>query len=419
LLRAPKGTKDILPNESYKWQYIEQKIRSVCELFGYSEIRTPVFEHTELFLRGVGNTTDIVQKEMYTFSDKANRSITLKPEGTAGVVRAFLENNIYADPQPTKLFYLNCPVFRYENTQAGRLREHHQFGVEVFGASSPSIDVEVIMLALKLFDKLGISGIALNINSIGCQECRPEYNAMLVEYFNEKRDELCKTCRERLDKNPLRILDCKEEKCMKLCENAPKLIEHLCKDCRNSFEEVKTRLSRFGVGYETNPNIVRGLDYYTKTVFEIISTGIGSQGTVCGGGRYDKLVAELDGPEMPGIGFGLGMERLLMVMENQGIEIPKRGGIQVFIATVSHDVKIFAQEICIKLRDTGIIAEIDHADRSLKSQLKYANKLNAKFVVIIGEDEIKAGQLKLKNMRTGEETTAIQSKIFEILENDI
>ncbi|MGI6153928.1 MAG: histidine--tRNA ligase, partial [Christensenellaceae bacterium] len=320
-INAPKGTKDVLPGESYKWQYIEKTVREICSVFGYREIRTPVFEHTELFLRGVGDTTDIVQKEMYTFTDKGDRSVTLKPEGTAGVVRAFIESGLANGPQPTKMYYLNCPVFRYERPQSGRLREHHQFGIEAFGAGDASVDAEVISVALTLFDKVGMKNLRLNINSIGCEKCRPGYHEALKDYLRENYDSLCETCKERFEKNPLRILDCKVESCQSLIKEAPVMIDHLCEECDSHFDALKGYLGALDIEYSVNPFIVRGLDYYTKTVFEIISDSIGAQGTVCGGGRYDKLVKEIGGPDMPGIGFGLGIERLLLVMENEGIEI--------------------------------------------------------------------------------------------------
>ena len=314
-MRAPKGTKDILPDESYRWQYVEEKIRDITRRFHFSEIRVPTFEHTELFLRGVGDTTDVVQKEMYTFNDKGDRSITLRPEGTAGVTRAFIESGMAAGPQPTKMYYLALPVFRYENPQAGRLREHHQFGVEFFGAPDASADAEIINLAWTVLRELGITKLKLNINSIGCKECRKTYNDALVAYYEQRENELCDTCKTRLHKNPLRLLDCKEEHCSELAADAPKIIDYLCDDCNSHFESLKGYLALLGIEYAVNPLIVRGLDYYTKTVFEIISDEIGAKGTVCGGGRYDGLIQELGGPDMPGVGFGMGMERLLMVLD--------------------------------------------------------------------------------------------------------
>lgn len=405
LTQAPKGTRDVLPAESYKWHYLENIIREICARGGYREIRTPVFEHTELFLRGVGDTTDIVQKEMYTFLDKGERSVTLKPEGTAGVVRAFAEHGIASQAQPTKMYYLTNPIFRYENPQAGRLREHHQFGVEVFGAASASIDAEVISLALTLFGTLGIKGLKLHINSIGCPNCRPQYNALLSEYFASRKEDLCPTCLARLEKNPLRILDCKEEKCKKIVAGAPLMIDHLCAECADHFESLKSYLEALNILYEVDPFIVRGLDYYTKTVFEIISTGIGSQGTVCGGGRYDKLVGQIGGLDMPGIGFGLGMERLLLVLENEGVKIPEPNLYDIYFCTMGQEARKKAFALVNELRALGFRADMDHCERSLKAQFKYADKCAAPYVAVIGEDELKAGVVKLRDMKNSAEQT--------------
>jgi len=354
-------------------------------------------------LRGVGDTTDIVQKEMYTFEDKGGRSITLKPEGTAGVVRSFVENGMSSQAQPTKMYYLSAPIFRYENPQSGRLREHHQFGVEVFGAKDASIDAEIIMTALALFEKLGINGLKLNINSIGCPNCRPSYNAMLNKYFTSKKDDLCPTCRERLDKNPLRILDCKEEKCRLVIADAPVMVNELCSECADHFEALKGYLDEMDISYEVNPFIVRGLDYYTKTVFEIISDTIGAQGTVCGGGRYDKLVREVGGQDVPGIGFGLGIERLLMVLENEGIKIPEPRLFDVYFVTMGDTARKKAFSLVAGLRENGIRAEVDHCGRSIKAQFKYADKCGVPYVAVIAEDEMKNGEAKLRNMNTGDE----------------
>lgn len=402
LTKAPKGTKDILPYDSYKWNYIENIIRNLCSNFGYRELRTPTFEHTELFLRGVGDTTDIVQKEMYTFKDKGDRSITLKPEGTAGAARSFIENNMYNDTLPQKMFYFT-PVFRYENPQAGRLREHHQFGIEVFGASKATIDAEVISLALNVFKTLGVKGLQLNINSIGCPDCRPKYNKILTEYLMDNEDKLCDTCKERMHKNPLRALDCKQKSCQETVKNAPLIIDYLCDDCKEHFESLKKCLNSAGIEFKVNPFIVRGLDYYTKTVFEIVSNSIGSQGTVCGGGRYDGLVEQCGGPSVPGIGFGMGIERLLIVMESQNIVIPKPELYDAFICTMGSAAMDASFPLLLKLRENGVKAEIDHTGRSIKAQFKYANKINAKYVIVIGEDELKNNSVKLKNMQDGNE----------------
>lgn len=403
LTNAPKGTKDVLPAESYKWQYIENIIRDICLRYGYREIRTPVFEHTELFLRGVGGTTDIVQKEMYTFLDKGNRSITLRPEGTAGVVRSYIENSLFADPQPAKVYYLSAPIFRYEKNQAGRFREHHQFGAEVFGSPGPSIDAEVIMLALTVFRELKINGLELNINSIGCGECRPEYNKALVEYLYKNEKGLCITCRERVSKNPLRVLDCKEEGCSGIIKGAPVILDYLCGECGGHFEGLKKRLETAGVDYSVNPYIVRGLDYYTKTVFEMISNDIGAKGTVCGGGRYDGLVEEIGGPPTPGIGFGMGIERLLLVLESMGIELPKPDYCDVYVCSIGQEAEIKGFSIAAELRDSGLKTECDHMGRSVKAQLKYANKIGAAWVIIIGDEELKSGKAIVRDMLNSKE----------------
>ncbi len=415
LTKAPKGTKDVLPVQSAGWHYVESAAREVCSLFGYREIRTPVFEHTELFLRGVGDTTDIVQKEMYTFEDKGGRSITLKPEGTAGVVRSFVENSLYAEALPVKMYYLNAPVFRYERPQAGRLREHHQFGIEAFGAPGPSIDAEVISVALTLFKKLGITSLALNINSIGCKECRPAYNAALREYLKQNEDKLCGVCRERMVTNPLRVLDCKLDSCQEIVRNAPKMLDMLCGDCGGHFEGLQQRLKSSDIEYKINPLIVRGLDYYTKTVFEIISTSIGAQGTVCGGGRYDGLVEELGGPSMPGVGFGMGLERLLLVLESLGIELPSPSLCDVFVCTLGDAAAVEGFRVVSGLRDAGIKAECDHMGRSLKAQLKYAGKISAEYAAIIGDDELAKGVAVLRNMKKSEENIVPLTELHQFI----
>jgi len=415
---APKGTKDVTPAESYKWRHIESVMRGICDVFGFREVRTPVFEHTELFLRGVGGTTDIVQKEMYTFTDKGNRSVTLKPEGTAGVVRAFVEDRIYADAQPTKMFYLYCPVFRYERPQAGRLREHHQFGVEAFGASDASADAEIIALAFSVFNALGVRELSLNINSIGCECCRPAYTERLKEYFQPHIGQMCEDCRRRIDQNPLRLLDCKNESCAAIASDAPSMLDSLCDDCASHFEDLKRYLAALDLPYAVNPKIVRGLDYYTKTVFEIISTHAGSQGTVCGGGRYDKLVEEIGGPAMAGVGFGMGMERLLLVMENQGVQIPRPALCDVFFCTYGEAAKTLAVRLCATLRKNGVKAEVDHARRSMKAQFKYADKLGAVYTVVIGGDELAKGAVKLKNMQSGEERMVEAEKLAKAIQTD-
>ncbi|MCR5808026.1 MAG: histidine--tRNA ligase [Clostridiales bacterium] len=403
-IQAPKGTKDVIPSESHKWHYIEKTMRDMCALYGARELRTPIIEHTELFLRGVGDTTDIVQKEMYTFLDKGERSITLKPEGTAGMVRAFIENRLFNEPMPQKLYYLNSPTFRYEKPQAGRLREHHQFGIEMVGSFAPETDAEVILLALTLFKKLGVHDLALHINSIGCPECRKDYNAALREYLAGYLDQMCETCRSRFDKNPMRIIDCKEPKCREIVKNAPRTIDFLCEDCRKHFEGVKACLDAAGAEYVVDPDIVRGLDYYTGTVFEVISNRIGAQGAVCAGGRYNGLIEELGGQSIPAVGFGMGMERLLAVMDANGVEFPKVQGPTVYFAANGDEPRKKAFALTQKLRENGISAEFDHMDRSFKAQFKYANKIDAKYTVAIGDEELELGIVKVKCMADGSET---------------
>ncbi|KXZ39436.1 histidyl-tRNA synthetase [Alkalithermobacter thermoalcaliphilus JW-YL-7 = DSM 7308] len=402
LTKAPRGTNDILPKESYKWVYVENLFRKVCSLFGYSEIRTPIFEHTELFKRGVGETTDIVQKEMYSFQDNGGRDITLKPEGTAPAVRAFIENKLYAQVQPTKLFYIT-PCFRYERPQAGRLRQFHQFGIEVFGSSYPSVDAEVIALAIEFLNRLNLKNLELRINSIGCIECRREYNNILREYLSKKVDKLCKTCQDRYDRNPLRILDCKNESCIKEIEDAPLLIDYICDECKDHFEKVKKNLTDMQIQFKVDPKIVRGLDYYNKTAFEIISNDIGSQSTVCGGGRYDKLVQELGGPETTGVGFGMGVERLLLTLENNNIQIPNENTLDIFVVTLGERAEQESFKILSKLRQNDISCDKDHLARSLKAQFKYSDKVNAKFTVVIGDDEIEKNVVQLKDMSTSQQ----------------
>ena len=414
--QAPKGTKDVLPGESYKWQYIENEIRKLCRCYGILELRTPVIEHTELFMRGVGDTTDIVQKEMYTFTDNGDRSITLKPEGTAGMVRAFLENRLFNETMPQKMYYLNAPVFRYEKPQAGRLREHHQFGIEIFGSASCETDAEAMLLALTLFKRLGIGELTLRINSIGCTECRKEYNKALFEYLSSNSDRLCPVCRERLKKNPMRIVDCKEEGCREVCKAAPRTIDYLCDSCKAHFEGLQRCLDAAGVEYIIDPDIVRGLDYYTGTVFEIVSSRIGAQGTVCGGGRYNNLVAELGGTPTPAVGFGLGMERLLMVMENNNAFFPEPACPNIYFAAIGEAPRLKAFSIVQQLRERGIYAEFDHMDKSLKAQFKYANKIAAKYVVVLGEEELANNSVKVKCMADGSENMIPLNDIVSFFE---
>ena len=401
--KAIKGTQDILPEEVYKNQFIEQTVLDIARKFGFREIRTPVFEHTELFQRGVGETTDVVQKEMYTFDDKGGRSITLRPEGTAGAVRAFLEHGLFNEALPQKFCYLiNC--YRYEKPQAGRWREFQQFGVEMLGAGAPAADAEVISLANEIFAFLGVEGLELQINSIGCPECRKNYHKALKEYFETKKDELCPTCLGRLEKNPMRILDCKSPVCSSIGKDAPAILDYICDDCSAHFESVKKYLDKMNIGYVVNPRIVRGLDYYTRTVFEFVSTQIGAQGTVCGGGRYDGLVEELGGQHIPSLGFGMGTGRLLMLLEAQGIELPKPSGCDLYIAPMGENASYEAAAIVADLRAGGISAQTDVVGRSLKAQMKYADKIGAKYTMVLGDDEIAQGKAKVKNMDSGEST---------------
>jgi len=400
--RLPKGTKDIFGKEILLWQHVEGVMRDVCSTFGYGEVRTPVFEHTELFLRGIGDTTDVVQKEMYTFLDKGNRSITLKPEGTAGTVRAYMNSGLMAEAQPIKLYYIT-PAFRYEKPQAGRFREFHQFGIEAFGSKSAEIDAEVISLAYTLLSKLGIDNVELKINSVGCPECRADYNEKLKEYFEARKDKLCKTCLERLDKNPMRIIDCKVESCKEITKDAPRILDHLDEECSTHFEKLKSVLDIMGIDYSIDKDIVRGLDYYTKTVFEFISNDIGAQATVCGGGRYDNLIENIDGPATPGVGFGLGIERLLMTLEGNGIEIPMPETYDVFFVALGDDARVKAVELLQKMRKAGLKGDLDHLGRSMKAQFKYSDKMNAKYNIIIGEQELEKGIAMLRDMASGEQ----------------
>ena len=396
-LQAPKGTKDMLPSEAYKWHFIENKFREISAKYGIREIRTPIFEHTEVFLRGVGETTDVVQKEMYTFDDKGGRSITLKPEGTAAAVRAFIESSMYADTQPTKLFYIT-PVFRYENVQKGRLRQFHQYGIEIFGSQAPSLDAETIALAMGALQEFGIKDVSLNINSLGCPKCRAKYNEALKKYLEENYDGLCNTCKDRFEKNPMRIIDCKEKSCKEITKNVPTILDYICEECSNHFDEVKTYLDALNIKYTVDPYIVRGLDYYTKTVFEFIHNGL----TVCGGGRYDKLIEELGGPEMPAVGFGLGLERLLMLLQEENIEIPVPVYMDIFVGNRGEKAGIEAFKIVNALRDKGIKAECDHMKKSVKAQMKFGNKIGARFTMILGDDELETKNARLKRMSDGE-----------------
>ena len=399
-IKAPRGTSDVLGKDSYKWQYVENAGRETAEVFGFKEVRFPTFEETELFDRGVGDTTDIVQKEMYTFNDKGGRSITLRPEGTASVARQTSEHGLFGGLLPIKDYYI-ISCFRYEKPQAGRFREFHQFGVEMFGPKDPSADVEIIKLAASFLEKLGIKA-NLTINSIGCPECRAKFQQSLREYFENRKEELCETCKSRLEKNPMRILDCKSPVCSALAKDAPKITDYLCEECQTHFDGVKKRLELSGISYTVNPRIVRGLDYYTKTVFEFVSDNIGAQGTVCGGGRYDGLVAQMGGQPTPALGFAMGLERLILLMDACGCEYKPEPTCDLYIASIGEAASLKAFEMVSKLRTEGLYAENDVIGRSVKAQMKYADKIGAKFSLVLGDDEILNNRAKLKNMATGE-----------------
>ncbi|MEF9953084.1 MAG: histidine--tRNA ligase [Clostridium sp.] len=415
LTKGPRGTKDVLPSEAYKWQHIEKAAREVASAFSAHEIRTPVFEHTELFLRGVGETTDIVQKEMYTFMDKGDRSITLKPEGTAPAARSFIENNLGVDQQ-LKMYYIT-PCFRYERPQAGRLREFHQFGVEFFGASGYEADAELISLAIAYLKKLGIEGLKVNINNLGCKECRTKYNDALKDYLRSNMESLCETCNTRFEKNPLRIIDCKNPGCKEIAKDVPVIIDYVCDGCREHFDGLKNELDFMGINYVVDPYIVRGLDYYTKTVFEIISEDIGAQSTICGGGRYDSLIEECGGKATPAVGFAVGLERLILTLEGMGIEINKPEGVKIFIAALGDEAKTYASKLAQDLRLDGISCERDLLSRSLKAQMKYANKLGAKYSIVLGENELKENKASLKNMETSESVDITLSDLVTIMKD--
>ncbi|MBQ9298399.1 MAG: histidine--tRNA ligase [Clostridia bacterium] len=412
MIQKPKGTRDIIQTESYKWQHIENIVKNILKNYGYKEIRTPVFESTELFQRGVGDTTDVVQKEMYTFEDKGGRSITLRPEGTASVVRAYIENGMASMPSPVKLWY-NMAMYRYENVQKGRLREFHQIGAEVFGSTSYQADVETIVMANDILSKLNIPNVELNINSIGCPKCRTEYQNALREFIRPNLDKYCDTCKSRFERNPMRILDCKEEKCKQLNHGAPVILDYLCEECREHFESVKGLLDTLGIKYNIDPEIVRGLDYYTKTVFEFISKNEGY--TVLAGGRYDGLVKELDGQDTPALGFALGMERLIEIYEKYNTEV-QNAKPQLFVAQIGEQANIYATKLVYKLRQNGIYVEKDITGKSINAQFKYANKIGAKYVITIGENELQTNTAELKNMETGE-TMQIELDVNEIIEN--
>ena len=402
-IQSPKGTRDMLPRDSHVWQWIEQVMREEAALAGYREVRTPVFEYTELFERGVGDTTDIVQKEMYTFLDKGERSITLKPEGTAGAVRALVEHKLYAEPLPVKMYYLNNPIFRYENPQHGRLREHHQFGMECFGVKGPTADAEVILTVLAILGRLGMKDLSVHINSIGCPVCRPNYHTALREHLAAHYEGLCAQCKDRFQRNPLRVLDCKEKGCQAITQGAPSILNYLCSECETHFEGLQALLTLRGIRFKVNPGIVRGLDYYTKTVFEIVMQSPRGELALCGGGRYDGLVQEIGGPELPGVGFGIGTERIILELQNQGINPPEVTVTDVYAASLGEEGRLPAFRLCMDLRKLGVKADCDHMERSLKAQFRYADKIGARLIAILGGDELQRGAIRIKNMISGEE----------------
>ncbi len=402
IISAPKGTKDVLPNQVYKWHFVEKAFAGICKRYGFKEIRTPVFEHTELFTKGVGDTTDIVEKQMYTFMDYGQRSITLRPEGTSPVVRAFVEQKQYAEVQPTKYYY-DIPCFRYEKPQSGRLREFHQFGIEIFGTPNMVADAEVISLGYDFLKEMGIRDIELRINSIGCPSCREIHRKALREFLEPKYNELCDTCKVRYEKNPLRIMDCKSEVCQALVVGAPNMLDYLCDECQEAFDDLQCNLNSFEIPFIVDSGIVRGLDYYTKTAFEFVTNSIGAQGTICGGGRYDYLIEQLGGPPIPGVGFGLGIERLLLVMESNGVVIPEPEAPELFIAVIGEPAKAYGLRLARDLRERGYDVQMDSLMRNIKGQLKYSDRLNAKFTAVIGDDELAKNKMNIKNMATGEQ----------------
>ena len=401
ITQAPRGTEDVLPEEAVQWQVIEAVMRSEASLHGFGEVRTPVFEHTELFQRGVGDTTDIVQKEMYTFLDKGGRSVTLRPEGTAGAARAMLEHGVYNNGLPVKFYYFTS-CYRYEKAQKGRLREFHQFGAEMYGSADPLADAEVILLGSSIFERFGLKDVRLEINSIGCPECRAKYLEALRAYFEDRKGELCETCLGRLERNPMRILDCKSPVCSAIAQGAPRMLDYLCDGCREHFESVKQALDAVGVAYTVNPSIVRGLDYYTRTVFEFLAPIDCKELAVCAGGRYDGLIEELGGQSMPALGFGLGMERLLLLLKQQSVELPGADPCEIFIASLGQSAKLAAFRLCDTLWKSSVQAACDVNARGLKAQMKYADKIGAKYCLVLGDDELAAGKAELKNMKTGE-----------------
>ncbi len=414
LTQAPRGTKDILPDGVERWRYVEEKIRDICERFGYREIRTPLFEHTELFQRGIGDTTDVVEKEMYTFTDRGGRSITLRPENTAAAVRAYLEHKLYAEDALTKLFYIGS-MFRFDRPQKGRFREFHQFGVEALGEASPAVDAEIILLAVRFLQSLGLKELSLSINSVGDPACRPVYREKLKEFFSGKLDGLCDDCRSRYDRNPMRILDCKNEHCHELSVGAPEITDCLCDECAGHFEKVKSYLTAAGVPFTCDPRLVRGLDYYTKTAFEIKYEPLGAQSAVAGGGRYDGLVEEIGGNPTPAVGFAVGLERVMLAMEMQDLFPETEEGSDAFIVAMGDAAKEEAFRLLTELRDAGLSARMDYAGRSMKSQMKQADKANARYALILGEDELAKGVVTLRNMESSAQEQVAREEIVNKL----
>jgi len=417
-IKAVRGTRDIIPGEIHKWQYVESTARSIFEKFGFGEIRTPMFEYTELFVKGTGEVTDIVEKQMYTFTDKSGRSLTLRPEGTPPIVRSYLENNLFADLPVCKLYYIS-PMFRYERPQAGRYRQHLQLGAEIIGTASPTADAELMSMYLHFTSKLNIESVTLQLNSVGCEECRSGYIDALKAYASENFDSLCETCRDRFDRNPLRMLDCKQEGCREVFARGPRILDYLCGNCREHFDSVTGFLDRLELPYQINPFLVRGLDYYTRTVFEVAAEGLGAQDVIAGGGRYDNLVEQLGGKPTPALGFGSGVDRIIEAMEAQNVRFPDPPGIEVYLASVGDRGISRTLEISYLLRRKGISAEIGLESRSLRSQMKTADKLGAKYVIMIGDDEIDKGVVALRNMGDGQQETIDVQMVASTLEDKL
>lgn len=409
---APRGTNDILPPDTLKWQYIEKKTHEIFSNYNYQEIRTPIFEYTELFQRGIGEVTDIVEKEMYTFEDKGGRSITLRPEGTASVIRSFLENKIYGKAQPTKYYYIG-PMFRYERPQSGRFRQFHQLGVEAIASNDPALDAEIISLGIRLLQNFGLDNLEVHLNSVGCKDCRPDYVEKLKNYLITNKDQLCDNCKSRIERNPLRVLDCKNESCQKVIKDAPKITENLCDNCADHFDDVKKYLDILGLEYIINPLLVRGLDYYTNTAFEIKDNALGAQDTVFGGGRYNGLAEEIGNRDLPGIGFALGIERLLLSLEAKGIELPVESGVDLYITVIGEKAKMESFKLLDQLRNEGFRTEMDYLDRSVGSQMKSADRMNAEYTIIIGEDELNNNSATIRNMKSGDEKEIKLSNLLE------